>query len=233
MNRIFEKAIGLLIIVLIFSVPMSGSAQQASTTERVAAIKQLVLTSAENIKNYTWTETISVSLKGEEKSNILNQCWYGADGVIEKTAMDTVLQADKKPGLRGRAAERKKDSIEDYMDQCVNLIGAYIPVSAGRLQILLDDGKVGLKILEPNKRILVQFNDYQKSGDIVGIELDVVNNVLLGYEIASYIDKPEDAVNLNVRFATLEDATLYPAELVLDANAKSVKVHVLNSEYTK
>ena len=124
--------------------------------------------------------------------------------------------------MRGRVVEKKTDDIKEYMEKAVNLVHAYVPPSPERLQILKDAGKVAIQILEPNKRVQVQFRDYHQDGDMLGIELDITNNLLLGYQVSSFIDKPEDAVNLNVSFATLADETVYASTVALDAKAKEI-----------
>lgn len=52
--------------------------------------------------------------------------------------------------------------------------------------------------------------------------------------VHSYVppqESPQDAVNLNVRFVTLADETIYPADVMLEAKAKEIKVNVQNSDY--
>lgn len=224
---------GLLGTALVFTLLVTAAAQQPTVEERVAAIKQSLEKSMQQIQQYQWTETTVVSYKGEEKSRTQKSCVYGMDGKVKKTEVGPPPETEKKRGLRGKVVEKKKEDIKEYMTKAVNLIHAYVPPSPGRLQILKDAGKVGIEILEPNKRVQVQFRDYHQDGDMVGIELDIVNNQLLGYQVSSFIDKPEDAVNLNVRFAALADQTLYASDVELDAKAEEVKVNVQNSDYTK
>jgi hypothetical protein len=47
--------------------------------------------------------------------------------------------------------------------------------------------------------------------------------------VVTYLEKPEDAVTLNVRFATLADGTSYTAQTALEAKAKNIRVVVENS----
>jgi len=225
------KVSGLCGAVLIFALLQSAAAQQPNVEERVAAIKQSLEKSMQQIRQYQWTETTVVSYKGEEKSRTQNSCVYSADGKVQKTAVGAPPETKEKRGLRGKIAENKKEDIQEYMTKAVNLIHAYVPPSGGRLQICKDAGKVSVQILEPDKRVLVQFRDYHQEGDVLGIELDVVNNALLSYQVASFIDAPEDAVNLNVRFAALGDGTVYAENVALEAKAKDVTVNVQNSDY--
>ena len=42
--------------------------------------------------------------------------------------------------------------------------------------------------------------------------------------MVTYLEKPEDAVTLNVHFATLADGTSYTAQTALEAKAKNIRV---------
>ena len=47
--------------------------------------------------------------------------------------------------------------------------------------------------------------------------------------MATYLEKQEDAVTLNVRFPALADGTSYTAQTALEAKAKNIRVVVENS----
>ena len=71
---------------------VSGSlvlAQQPTAQERVAALKASLAASQAILKQYEWVETTVVSLKGEEKSRLLNRCYHGADGKVQKVPVTT------------------------------------------------------------------------------------------------------------------------------------------------
>jgi hypothetical protein len=227
------KTTALFSAFLVFALLAIGAVQQPTTDERVAAIKQSLQKSMQQVRQYQWTETTAVSLKGEEKSRTQNSCAYGADGKVQKTPTSAPAEAKEKRGLRGKVVEKKTEEMSDYMKKAVSLIHAYVPPDPAKIQACKDAGKVGVQVLEPDKRVQVQFRDYHQAGDMLGIELDITKNLLLGYQVTSFIEKPEDAVNLNVRFATLADETIYAADVVLDVKAKEIKVNVQNSDYRK
>ena len=227
------KAIVLLGAFLIFALLAIGAAQQPTIDERVAAIKQSLAKSAQQLKQYQWTETTAVSYKGEEKSRTQNSCVYGADGKVQKTPVGAPPETKEKRGLRGKVVEKKKEEMSDYMQRAVEMIKFYVPPDPAKIQASKDAGKASLHVLEPGKRARVEFADYNMAGDKLGIEIDVTNNTLLGLQVSTYLADPTDAVNLNVRFATLADEAIYPSDVVLEAKAKEVKVNVQNSDYRK
>ena len=53
--------------------------------------------------------------------------------------------------------------------------------------------------------------------------------LLSALSVATYLEKPEDAVTLAVRFGTLADGTSYTAQTTLDAKAKNIRVVIENS----
>jgi len=81
---------------------------QSSTMElRVAALKQSVARAQQTIRQYEWIETTVISVKGEEKSRQQKQCYYGAEGSLQKVEVSGSPPPGKKRGLRGRIAENK------------------------------------------------------------------------------------------------------------------------------
>ena len=142
-----------------------GIAQQPSVPERVAALKATMEASKIILKQYEWIETTVVSLKGEEKSRKQERCYYGADGGVTKVPVGIAPEPEKKRrGLRGRIAENKKEELTDYMKSAVALVKTYVPPNPAKIQAAKDAGKVTLEVLEPGKRVRLNFRDYEKAG---------------------------------------------------------------------
>lgn len=221
---------GLCALLLATTVPASA---QQSVAERVDALKTSLAASQAALKQFEWIETTVISLKGEEKARKLNRCYYGADGGITKVPLTTPPPAEKKRGLKGKIAANKKEELTDYMQQAVALVKSYVPPNPALLQAAKDAGKVSLEILEPGKRVRLNFRDYQKLGDTLGVEVDVTNNRLLALTVKSYLEDAKDAVSLNARMAALNDGTSYAETITLEAPAKKLKVAVDNGGYRK
>lgn len=207
--------------------------QQPSVEERVASLKASLVLSQAVLKQYEWVETTVVSLKGEEKSRQLNRCYYGADGGLTKVPLTTPPAPRKKRGLRGKIAEKKKEELTEYMQQAVGLVKSYVPPDPTRIQAVKEAGKVSVDILQKKKRIRLNFRDYQKPGDTLGVEMDPANNRLLGLKVSSYLENAKDAVTLSVKFGQLADGASYAKAITLDAAEKKVKVQVDNAGYRK
>jgi hypothetical protein len=210
-----------------------AQAQQPSVPERVAALKASLAASKVVLRQYEWIETTVVSLKGEEKSRKQERCYYGADGKLQKVEIAASPEPEKKRGLRGRIIEKKKEELTDYMKSAVSLVKTYVPPSPEKIQAAMGAGKVSIDLLEPGKRARLNFPGYEKAGDNLGVEVDLVKNRPLGVKVATYLDDPTDAVMLDVRMGRLNDGTTYASDITLDAKAKNLRVSVQNSGYRK
>jgi hypothetical protein len=119
------------------------------------------------------------------------------------------------------------------MQEAVGLVKSYVPPDPDRIQKVKDAGKVTLDILEKGKRVRLNFRDYHKSGDTLGVEIDTAKNRLLSLKVSSYLENAEDTVTLAVKFAQLADGTSYAKTTTLDATKKKVKVQMENAGYRK
>jgi len=207
-------------------------AQTEDIATRVAEVKQTLVASKAALKNYEWIELTAVSFKGDEKARVENRCYFGADGKLQKVPV-AAAEADKKRGLRGKVVENKKEEIGAYVEQAKELLASYLPPDPARLQACKDAGKVSVTPLEPGKRVRLEFRDYLKPGDTLGLELDIVQNRLLKADVASYLAKPEDAVTLDANLGTLEDGTSYPEKVTFVAAAVGIQTVTQNSGYKK
>ena len=61
------------------------SAQAPSPQEGAAALKQSLAANQAALRRYSWVETTTITVKGEVKKQEEKQCYYGADGKVQKT----------------------------------------------------------------------------------------------------------------------------------------------------
>lgn len=205
--------------------------QDSPVRERVAALKQSLQRSQVQLRKYEWIETTVVSLKGDEKSRKQNRCYYGVDGRLQKIAIGSAPAASSQPRgpLRGRIVEKKKKELTGYMQHAVQLVHQYLPPDPTRLQSANDANKVSFQMTETGRRGMLTVSDYFQPGDSLSLDIDMQSNTLLGVKIRSYLNKRDDAVNVDARLSTLPDGTNYASLITLDAKAKGVRVRVENS----
>ena len=210
-------------------------AAPAGGTDHVAAIKQSLGKSAAALKQYQWVETTVVSIKGEEKSRTQNNCFYGADGKVQKTPVAAAPAEDskKKRGLRGKIVENKKEEISESTKEAVALVKQYVPPDPARIQAATDAGK--LSIIPPDAKgmVAVVIKDYLKVGDSLTITVNAATDVISSVTVATFTDSAKDAVGLKVSWGSFPDGTVYVATIHLDVAAQNLAVAIENTGYKK
>jgi hypothetical protein len=231
--------IAILCLGLSATAAMTAVAQDAAAPtpqQRVAMLKQWLQASQAQLRTYQWIETTLVSKDGEVKSKKVNQVYYGADGTLQKIPVpDASTPPPKTPHgpLRKHAAEQAKEEMTDYMQSAVSLVHAYLPPDPNRIQQAANSGKMAVNMVVPGQQIRLDFHDYLKPGDVLGIGIDITTNRLLGMQVSSYLDSQSDAVKLDVVEGVLADGTIYTAKTTLNAPAKGVTVVIENTGYRK
>lgn len=223
-------------LLVILGLPLAVSASQDPPTpdQRVAALKQSLADSQARLHKYEWIETTVVSLKGEEKARTQKRCYYGADGKVQKLAMGDAPEPKAAPqGRRGgrlkaKIVENKKSEMHEYMERAATLIHQYVPPAPAQVQKVKDAGRLTLTPLDQG-RAGIALTDYLQTGDRLTIVVNAKTNTLGSLIVATYLDKPEDIVALDVGFSTLADGTSYTAQTTLEAKAKNIRVVIQNS----
>ncbi len=208
--------------------------------DHVAALKQSIQQGLKLARQYEWVETTIISLKGEEKARKQNRCYYGADGKVQKVSLDQAAAPSQDQGGKGgrkgggrvkqQVVENKKGDIQDYMKQAAALIHQYVPPAPARIQAAKDAGRVKANP-QAGGKVQVAIAQYLLPGDSLTIDMDGTANRLLGLNVNSYLDKPEDTVTLAVQMTTLPDGALFASETTLDAKAKNIRVVIQNSGF--
>jgi hypothetical protein len=215
------------------------AAQPGNAPDRVAALKASIQEGLGKARQYEWTETTIISLKGEEKARKQNRCYYGADGKVVKVPLDKppAPSADQGGGRGGRRGggklkqqivENKKDDMKEYMERAGALIQKYVPPVPANIQAAKDAGHIKTNPQAAGS-VQLAISQYLLPGDSLTLDLNPASNGLVGLAVQTYLDKPEDVVTLAVRMNTLPDGALYPAQTTLDAKAKNITVVVQNS----
>jgi hypothetical protein len=210
-----------------------------SADQLVAALKQNLADSQKRLRQYEWIETTAISLKGEEKSRKQQRVYYGADGKLMKLPMGEPKPAAEESGGGGRGRrgggrikqniiENKKDEMVEYMEKASALIHQYLPPDSALIQKAKDANNLSV-LPQPEGKLRLVFQNYIQPKDTMSIDVDAKAALLSAINVATYLEKPEDAVTLAVRFGTLADATSYTAQTTLDAKAKNITVVVQNA----
>ena len=216
-----------LLVVLI--VPQGLFAQQ----DKVAALKQSLAANQKLQQQYRWVETTVISMKGEEKSRIQKQCFYGPDGKVQKQQLTAPPPEQAAPGgVKGKIIAKKKEEISAVMKQAVALVQSYVPPDPQRIQAAKAAGNLAMSPTGPDSMRL-DLRNYVKSGDSLSIGLDTARNALQTVSVKSYLESEKDAVTLDVTFARLRDGLSYPGNIALNVPEQKIQVVVQNSNYQR
>jgi hypothetical protein len=238
----FRALAGPALLALVALPLLSSSAvlgQAPSPQDRMSAVKESLARNQAALKQYEWTETTQVAVKGETKKTELKRCYYGADGKVQKLPIPgpAPAQAQQSSPRRGgrvgqKIVENKIEDTKEYMEKVTALVHEYVPPDPSKIQTAQAGGKLSIEPSPATTTLTVK--DYVKPGDSLAISMDPNAKQIRSYRVGSYVDDPkDDAVALNVTFASLPDGTNYPQQIVLNVAAKNIQVTVTNSGYKK
>ena len=209
--------------------------------DRSAAIKEALAKNQAALRQYTWIETTTISLKGEVKKKEQKQCSYSPDGKVQKVPIpgQAAPQQEQQKGggrrggrLKKEIVENKVEELKEYMEQAAALVHQYVPPDPQKIQAAQGAGNVSVQPAGGVTTLNVK--SYVKPGDSLALGFDPAAKAMRSYAVQSYVEKPkDDDLTLTVKFNSLPDGTTYPETVVLDVTAKKVVVNITNSGYKK
>jgi hypothetical protein len=218
-----------LLICVLAATAAFAQDMKAALQQKLGEVKQAMGQNQAQLRQYAWTETTEIALKGEDKKRTQADCRYGPDGQVQKTPIGSPAPPPSKRGLKGKIIANKIDDMKEYMDRVGALIKRYVPPDPQDMQASFQAGKA---TLNPGAAQLA-FTDYVKPGDKVTLSFNPANKQLSSLVVATYLDEPKDVVTLNVNFTSLPDGTSHVDTTVLNATAKEIQVTKTNSGYHK
>ena len=75
----------------------------------------------------------------------------------------------------------------------------------------------------------IELKDYLQPGDKLTLVVNGAANTIAALNVATYLDKPDDVVALDVQFASLTDGAGYAGQTTFDAKAKDIRVVIQNT----
>ena len=225
MTKRSTMAQGLAILAaLALSQPAAAQAPAGLQEKLAAAAKQAAAQSQQALRSYTWIQKTELSYKGEVKNTKIESCHYGPDGKVQKSVVQEPPPAQKKPGLRGKVIEKKKEEMKDELEAATALVQQYVPPDAGLIQVVIGAGKASVAQQGPDL-VAFKFPDYLKAGDALTFTLDPALKAMRQIGVATYMDDPKKPVTLQVQMASLPDAS-YPGSVTLAIPASQIEVRI-------
>jgi len=211
-----------------------ANAQSPELQQRVAEVKAASAQNKQALMSFNWTETVTISLKGEVKKVQHYQVRLGPDGKPQKTSLDPPADAAPPSGgrLKQHVVAKKKEEYSDYAESMKALAQQYVPPDGAQLQQAYAQGNITLGTAAGNPNaIQLVIHNYVKPQDSMTLVFDKTQKALLGLQIATYMDDPKDAMTLNVQFSQIPDGPNHVASVDMNGVSKQLNIATQNSSY--
>jgi hypothetical protein len=214
---------------------VAGAQDAAQAPEaRIDAVKQSLASSSTALKTYEWIETMSLAVSGEEKVRQQYRCYHGADGAMQKVPVAADAKEEKKRGIKGKVADKKKAEFEASLKGAAALLQKYAPLEADKIQAAKAAGNVSVSLPAANGAVNITIKNYLQPGDLVTIEISAKNTInMVSVNTSMDQEGKKSPVTVKVTYGALTDGSLYPAKEVLEISAQGLKVDIQNSGYKK
>src|SRR5215472_15647688 len=211
------------------------AAQSPEMQQKVTEVKEAAARNKQALAQYTWVQQVTISLKGEQKKQEHFQVRLGPDGKPQKQSLDPPPAPPKHEGrLKKHIVEKKKEEYREYADQIKELIQQYVPPERDMLEQAYQKGNImmGPAAGAPGEYRLVLSN-YIKQGDNMTLVMDKAQKDLVSLSIATYLNDPSDAVNVNVQFARVPNGPNHVSSQTINGVSKQLTIATQNSNYQR
>ena len=226
----------IVLLFVLFSVS-ALHAQSGDMQQRIAELKEAMAKNKQALSHYTWKEQVAISLKGEQRKVEHFQVKMGPDGKPQMTPLDSPPEEQPERGglrpgrLRQRIIERKKEEYEEYAERMKALVQRYVPPDKDAIQDAFAKGNVS--ITPGTQEVKIAIRNYVKNNDSMTIVFDKDRKQISSIAVASYLDDPSDAVNLQVQLSSLPDGTNHVSSTSIEGTQKQLTIRTQNSDYRK
>ena len=210
-------------------------AQNPEMKEKVAEVKEAAARNKQELAQYTWVEQVTILLKGEQKKQEHFQVRLGPDGKPQKQSLDAPAAPPEHEGrLKKHIVEKKTEEYKEYADQIKALIQQYVPPERELLGQAYEKGNI---MLGPQPGMPGQYrlviSNYLKPGDNMTLVIDKTEKDLVSLTIATYLNEPNDAVNVTVSFAGIPGGPHHVSSETINGVSKHLTVAIENSSYQR
>ena len=110
----------------------------------------------------------------------------------------------------------------------------YVPPDKDAIQEAYSKGNISLVPgAQGSTQTSLVIRNYVKAQDSMTLVVDKAQKQLVSIKVATYLDDPQDAVNLAVQFGHLPDGTNHISGVTVEGVSKQLTVVTQNSNYRK
>ena len=187
---------------------------------------------ARALKQYKWKSRMEIQKGGEVRSVKLNLLSYDVDGTLRKTLISSTPEPELPTrGIRGRIAQKKKESFLETLDSLGALAKSYSELPSREMQRFMSTAIVTPEI-GPNRKLLrIKGGDVLQPGDSMTLWVDAVTRRLRKIEIQAALErKPVSVVS---DFQDLPQGPTYTARSVVDYRSMELILITENFDYER
>ncbi len=208
-------------------------AQNQQMVDKLMAIKTAQDANKAKLAQYTWTETETISIKGDVKDTKTYQVQM-VNGKAQKTLVNN-QKASSGGGREGRVKERviekKTEEFQQYGQSISALAKQYTTPNSEALMAAKQAGNISL--VPGSGTVSLVIKNYVKQGDSVTMTISEQTHSPMSIKVNSYLNDPSDAVTISAQFAKLPDGTNHVASTLINGVSKQLTVNDQNSNYQK
>ena len=239
MIRIATPGLKRMALVLTFAISAGvlaiapAAAQSTQMVDKLMAIKTAQDANKAKLAQYTWTETETISIKGDVKDTKTYQVQM-VNGKAQKTLVNN-QKASSGGGREGRVKERviekKTEEFQEYGQSISALAKQYTTPNSEALMAAKQAGNISL--VPGSGTVSLVIKNYVKQGDSVTMVISEQTHSPVSIQVNSYLNDPSDAVTISAQFAKLPDGTNHVASTLINGVSKQLTVSDQNSNYQK
>jgi hypothetical protein len=184
---------------------------------------------ADELKMYSWTMRVSVTLKDDPKPAKLFMMRFNAAGQLEKTPLNPAPPPEEGRGLRGHIKEKKIAEFKDWSGDLVDLCKQYLVPSPALLQSFF--AKV-LTTQAPGGFVQLYATDVISPGDKLTYEIDPKTKAI--HRVLFHATLDGDPIDGTVQMGQVPGGgPTYAATTTVTAPAKKLVATIEEFEYVK
>jgi hypothetical protein len=229
LSSIRKRAVMISAVLLATTLPAVG--QNAELQQQLAAVKQAAAMNKQELRQYQWTETTQITLKGDPKPASQKLCQYGPDGQVQKTPIGPPPEQPSGGRVKQRVIAKKKEEMMDYMEDVKGVLAMYVPPDPQKMEQAFQAGKMSLN--PSGGAVNLTFTDYAQPGDRMTLTFDTNTKKIMALSVNTYMGQAKDAVTLQVQMSSVPGGPNYAQQTVLNATAKELVVTTTNSNYQR
>ncbi len=218
---------------ILFALILTTSA--VAQPEALEGLKASAASNKAQLAKYSWQEEQTLSVGGELKRTTVSTVTLDVNGQPVKTKISEEDAPEKKVRgpLRKRIKERKVEDFKDSMQKLGQLLQSYAHPDPEKLEAVFKSGHMTVDTSGGPTQTRFTFKGYLKPDDILVLVFDASEKVLKSVQVNSYLDSPDEVVEIDATFDRLPDGTSHLSQSTVVEKKNEVTIVTKNSHYVK